>query len=198
MAGTDKTQSSIANLVILNKKLLEQVEESNRLMQMLIRRFEEREHETSHTGISSEEQPVTSRDLLDLLKEITSKGDQQMHFIEEQRRNCVEREEVEQMLAELVQDGVDSELKTMLEGESVKNLISGILSDRLKVYTQNITVKEHHKGPGRGRVGKTHKKFSASLPEDLFEEVKSLPGMFSAHLDASLRLYLKMLKGEGQ
>jgi hypothetical protein len=187
-------EDAIAGLVTLNSQLLEQVQESNRLMQRLEKRIEEQQ--TSHTG-SDTEQPVSSRDLLELLKEIGS-GRQQMQFIEEERRNYVAREEVQQLLEELIPDRVDAELKAMLDGEPVKTLIAQVLDDRLKAYMGGITVKEQHSGPGRGRSGKTHKKFSASLPEDLFEEVKSLPGMFSAHLDAALRLYLKMTKGNEQ
>lgn len=187
----------VEELISINKQLLAQIQESNRIMQWLEKRLEEQEQKTSHTGVDTEEQPVTSRDLLELLKEITSRRDQMIH-IEEQKRNYVEREEVQQLLQELITDGVDAELRTMLNGEPVRNLISGILDERLKGYMQDITVKEAHRGPGRGKLGRTHKKFSASLPEDLFAEVKSLPGMFSAHLDASLRLYLKMLKGGEQ
>jgi hypothetical protein len=173
--------------------LLDQVQESHRMIERLERRIEEREHQTSHTAIDTE-QHVTSRDLLELLKEM-SDGRLRMMHIEEERKDYVVREEVQQLLEDRVQDRVDAELKTMLEGEPVKILISGILDERLKAYMSGITVKEAHSGPGRGRTGKTHKKFSASLPEDLFEEVRSLPGMFSAHLDAALRLYLKTTKG---
>ncbi len=187
-------EDALASLVTLNCRLLEQVRESNDLMKRLEKRIEE--HKSSHTG-SDTEQPVSSRDLLELLKEIGS-GRQQMQFIEEERRSYVAREEVQQLLEELIPDRVDAELKAMLDGEPVKTLIAQVLDERLKAYMGGISVKEQHSGPGRGRSGKTHKKFSASLPEDLFEEVKSLPGMFSAHLDAALRLYLKMTKGNEQ
>jgi len=187
-------EDAFAGLVTLNSQLLAQIEESNRTMKRLEKSIEE--HKTSHTD-SDTEQPVSSRDLLELLKEIGS-GRQQMQFIEEERRNYVAREEVKLLLEELIPDRVDAELKAMLDGEPVKTLIAQVLDERLKAYMGGITVKEQHSGPGRGRSGKTHKKFSASLPEDLFEEVKSLPGMFSAHLDAALRFYLKMTKGDGQ
>jgi hypothetical protein len=190
-------EDAIASLMTLNNQLLSQVQESNRLMQRLEKRIEQQELKSSHTGIDTEDQPVTSRDLLELLKELTSRRDQMIH-IEEQKRNYIEREEVQQLLEELIPDKVDAELRTMLQGQPVRNLISGILDDMLNGYMQDITVKEAHRGPGRGKLGRTHKKFSASLPEDLFAEVKSLPGMFSSHLDASLRLYLKMLKGSEQ
>lgn len=117
-----------------------------------------------------------------------------MKFIEEDTTDFISEENSPQSVQELVQDNIDSELKIMLDGEPVRHLISGIIDEKLRDYFQGIKVKEHHQGPGRGKVGKTHKKFSASLPQDLFESVKALPGLFSAHLDASLRFYLKMVQ----
>ena len=61
--------SGIASLVTLNNRLLEQIQESNRLMKRLERRIEDQESKTSHTE-HADEQPVTSRDLLELLKEV--------------------------------------------------------------------------------------------------------------------------------
>ncbi|MGB6064098.1 MAG: hypothetical protein WBG50_04785, partial [Desulfomonilaceae bacterium] len=56
-----------------------------------------------------------------------------------------------------------------------------------------------HAGPGRGKRGKTHKKFSASLESELYNRVKSLPGMFSQHLANSLEAYLAVMeKGRDQ
>jgi len=192
-----KIASSLASLVSLNNHLLEQLREFNVRIGRLERDIEEQKSQTSHTGIDTGEQPVTTRDLLELLKEFST-GRQKMQFIEEERKDSPSREELQHLIDESIQDRVDAELKAMLDGEPVKTLISQVLDERLKAYMGGITVKEQHSGPGRGRSGKTHKKFSASLPEDLFEEVKSLPGMFSAHLDAALRLYLKMTKGDEQ
>ena len=48
--------------------------------------------------------------------------------------------------------------------------------------------------PVEGRKGKTHKKFSASLEENLFNRVKSLPGQFSRHLANALSTYLSVMK----
>lgn len=121
-----------------------------------------------------------------------------MKFIEEDTTDFISEENSPQSVQELVQDNIDSELKIMLDGEPVRHLISGIIDEKLRDYFQGIKVKEHHQGPGRGKIGKTHKKFSASLPKDLFEEVKALPGLFSAHLDASLQLYLKMVQNRSQ
>lgn len=117
-----------------------------------------------------------------------------MHLIEENASDYILEDAFRESLDEVIQDKVDAEIKTMLAGEAVRNYISDLIDEKVKLYFQDFKIKEHHKGPGRGKVGRTSRKFSASLPQELFEEVKSLPGLFSSHLDASLRLYLKMTK----
>lgn len=103
-------------------------------------------------------------------------------------------QQIREPIQETVEEMVDQELKSMLQGESVKSLIERGIEAKLKDYMEGITVKEVHKGPGRGKRGRTHKKFSASLPQDLYDEVKGLPGLFSGHLSAALSLYLKIAK----
>ena len=119
-----------------------------------------------------------------------------MQYIEEDTTEYISEEP--ESIDEVIQDRVDAELKLMLDGESVRRLVSELIDEKLKFFFQDIRIKDSHKGPGRGKIGKTHRKFSASLPEALFEEVKALPGLFSSHLEASLRLYLKMLKSSFQ
>ena len=46
------------------------------------------------------EQPVTSRDLLELLKEIVSGREQQMQYIEEGKTYFISKEEVQELLEE--------------------------------------------------------------------------------------------------
>ena len=75
-------EDAIGSLVALNNQLVEQLRESHRLMKRLERRLEEQQ-KTSHTE-HTDEQPVTTRDLLELLKEITG-GRLQMMHIEEER-----------------------------------------------------------------------------------------------------------------
>ena len=119
-----------------------------------------------------------------------------MRCIEEDTTNYISEDR--QSIHEVIEDRVDAELKIMLEGESVRSLLMELIDERFKFFFQDIRIKGYHSGPGRGKIGKTHRKFSASLPEALFEEVKALPGLFSSHLEASLRLYLKMLKSSFQ
>lgn len=115
-----------------------------------------------------------------------------MRYIEEDTTDYITEDR--EYNHETIEDRVDAELKMMLEGESVRHLISDLIDQKLGLIFQNIEIKHSHSGPGRGKLGKTHRKFSASLPQDLFEEVKSLSGLFSSHLEASLRLYLKIVK----
>lgn len=195
----EKFVSEIASLVSLNKKLLEQIRESNERMQRLERRLEEQERETSHTGIDTGEQPVTSRDLLELLKEITLKREEQMKFIEENKEYDVSREEIVQLIEDSVQGRVESELKAMLAAEgSFSRQLALLVDERLRsLFSGGAVPQAPHAGPGRGRKGKTHKKFSASLEESLFERVKSLPGQFSGHLSNALEAYLAVVEGSG-
>ena len=195
---TASPEDAIAGLVALNHQLMEQIQESNRLMQRLEKRFEEQELKTAHTGVETE-QPVTSRDLLELLKEFGA-GRQQMQYIEEERKGSPSREEVQDLIDGIVEEKVESELKTMLSGEgSFSRELTHLIDQRLKnLFSGGEPVgKTAHAGPGRGKKGRTHKKFSASLEESLFERVKNLPGQFSGHLSNALEAYLSVMGQKG-
>lgn len=184
--------SGITILVALNNQLLEEMQQSHRIIERLEKRLEEQEDRDSTTDA---EQPVTSRDLLELLREFGRS--QRMRFIEEGKEYDISREEVRELIEESIQDQVDAELKAMLspEGSFSKGLAT-LVDHRLKtLFTASELVAETPQaGPGRGRKGKTHKKFSASLEESLFNRVKSLPGQFSGHLANALSTYLSVME----
>jgi len=189
-------EDAIAGLIDLNEKLLAQIQESNELMKRLEKRLEEQESKTSHTE-HTEEQPVTSRELLELIKEMSARREQQMQFIEEKKEYRMSREEIEELIEDSVQGKVESELKAMLAEEgSFSRQLAHLVDDRLKtLFSGGEPVPQTpHAGPGRGKRGKTHKKFSASLEESLFERVKSLPGQFSGHLANALQAYLAVVE----
>jgi len=191
-----KIASSLASLVSLNNQLLEQLREFNVRIGRLERDIEEQKSQTSHTGIDAEEQPVTTRDLLELLKEFSA-GRPQMQFIEEERKDFPLREEIQQVIDRIVEEKVESELKAMLASEgSFAIELSHLVDQRLKTLFSGgePVVQTAHAGPGRGKRGKTHKKFSASLEESLFERVKGLPGQFSGHLSNALEAYLAVVE----
>ena len=193
----EKIVSEIASLVSLNNQLLEQVRQSNERMQRLERRLEEQERETSHTGIEIGEQPVTTRDLLELLKEFMTRREQEMQFVEEKKEYYPSRQEIQELIEKSVEDRVEAELKSMLsEQGSFSRQLALLVDDRLKTLFSGgePVTQAPHAGPGRGRKGKTHKKFSASLEESLFERVKSLPGQFSGHLANALEAYLAVVE----
>jgi len=182
-------------LISINKQLLRQILESHRMMSRLEKRIEEQESKTRHTE-HTDEQPVSSRDLLELIKEMGA-GRLQMMHIEEERKDFPSREEVEQLIEEKVQDRIAAELKTMLSEEGgVSRDLARLIDKRLKTLFSGgePVVQTAHAGPGRGRKGKTHKKFSASLEESLFDRVKSLPGQFSGHLTNALEAYLSVVE----
>jgi hypothetical protein len=161
-----------------------------------MKRLEEQESKTSNTE-NTEEQPVTSRELLELIREMSAGRGQQMQYIEEGKTYFISKEEVQGLLNETVQDLVDAELKAMLsEGGGVSKELRHLIDHRLKtLFSGGEPVAETaHAGPGRGRKGKTHKKFSASLEESLFNRVKSLPGQFSGHLTRALEGYLSVVE----
>lgn len=190
-------EDAIGSLVALNNQLVEQLRESHRLMKRLERRLEEQQ-KTSHTE-HTDEQPVTTRDLLELLKEITGGRLQMMHIEEERggKKGYLGREEVLQLLEDTVQERVETELRTMLSEEgSFSKELAHLVDHRLKTLFSGgePVVQTAHAGPGRGKRGKTHKKFSASLEESLFERVKSLPGQFSGHLSNALEAYLSVVE----
>ncbi len=184
----------VEELISINKQLLAQVRESNKMMSRLEKRIEEQQ-KSSHTE-HTDEQPVTSRDLLELLRELGA-GRLQMMHIEEERKDYPSREEVHQLIDEIVEERVEAELKSMLTPEgSFSGELSHLVDRRLKTLFSGgqPVVQTAHAGPGRGKRGKTHKKFSASLEESLFERVKSLPGQFSGHLSNALEAYLSVVE----
>jgi hypothetical protein len=96
-----------------------------------------------------------------------------------------------------VEEKVEAELKAMLsEGGSFSRDLNHLIDRRLRILFSGADqpVKTTQAGPGRGRKGKTHKKFSASLEESLFDRVKSLPGQFSGHLSNALEAYLSVME----
>ena len=120
-----------------------------------------------------------------------------MQYIEEERKDYVGREEVLQLLEETVEDKVDAELKIMLsEGGSFSKQLNHLIDHRLRTLFSGgePVISTAQAGPGRGKRGKTHKIFSASLEEILFNRVKSLPGQFSAHLARALEGYLSVVE----
>src|SRR5271157_1035330 len=69
----------LEDLISINKQLLRQILESHRMMSRLEKRIEEQESKTSHTE-HTDEQPVSSRDLLELIKEMGAGRLQMMHI----------------------------------------------------------------------------------------------------------------------
>jgi hypothetical protein len=191
-ASEDAIAAGIASLLSLNNQLLEEIQQSHRVIERLEKRLDEQKNRTSATDT---EQPVTSRDLLELLREF-GRG-QQMKFIEENKEYDVSRQEVQELIDGLVEQKVDSELKAMLSDEgSFSNQLTHLVDHRLRSFFSGgePVATTPHAGPGRGRKGKTHKKFSASLEQSLFVRVKTLPGKFSSHLSNALEAYLAVME----
>ena len=192
-ASESALASSLANLVSLNNQLLEQIQQSQQMLERIEKRLEELNSTTIHTGI---DRLVTSRDLLDAIKEMNAERGRQMQFIEEKRTYLTSLEDIRQFVEDSVQDRIDAELKTMLsEGGSFSKELGQLVDQRLKALFSGLEpVTRAQAGPGRGKRGKTHKKFSASLEESLFVRVRNLPGQFSGHLANALSTYLAVVE----
>ena len=145
----------LEELISINNQLLRQIQESLGLMARLEKRMEEQELKTSHTE-HTDEQPVSSRDLLELIKEMGA-GRLQMMHIEDERKGFPSREEVQQLIEETVQDRIDSELKTMLSDEGgVSKDLARLIDQRLRSLFSGAkpALKTTHGGPGRGKKRK--------------------------------------------
>ncbi|AFM28243.1 hypothetical protein [Desulfomonile tiedjei] len=80
------------------------------------------------------------------------------------------REELEKALSSSVAAGLENHLASLLEG---------------------VEVKERSAGPGRGHKGSRMTKISATIPSEIYYEMKRLGGIFSSHLVAACELYLR-------
>ncbi len=120
-----------------------------------------------------------------------------MKFIEENKEYDLSREEVQQLIERSVEDRVDAELRAMLSEEgSFSKELTGLVDRRLKTLFSGgePVATTPHSGPGRGKKGKSHVKFSASLESNLYARAKSLPGQFSRHLANALSTYLSVME----
>lgn len=99
---------------------------------------------------------------------------------------------VKSAIKDAVQDTVDSELLLMINGESFGKRIGAMIDARLRFLVGEIAIRTSGAGPGRGHVGKSHRKISLSLPESLYLRAKELEGFFSCHVASALELYLRL------
>ena len=79
--------------------------------------------------------------------------------------------------------------------ESLKAIMTDIVEEKMSDYLasllEGIEVKERIAGPGRGHKGSRVTKFSATIPSELYHEMKRIGGIFSSHLAAACELYLR-------
>jgi hypothetical protein len=99
---------------------------------------------------------------------------------------------VQSAIEDYVQEVVDKELWLMLKGQHFEKRLKDMIDGQLRSLMQEINVKASNAGPGRGHKGRSYKKISLSLPNELYQEAKELKGFFSCHVAAALELYLKL------
>jgi hypothetical protein len=91
-----------------------------------------------------------------------------------------------------VQDVVDRELLLMVEGEGFQSRIQDMIDAELRSLVQEIAIKRSGAGPGRGHVGRSHRKITLSLPESLYLKARELERFFTGHVTGALELYLRL------
>jgi hypothetical protein len=101
-------------------------------------------------------------------------------------------ETISTALEGIVQDTVDKELLLMVKGEGFEKRIQDIIDAELHSLVREISIKRSGAGPGRGHVGRSHRKISLSLPESLYLKARELEGFFSGHVAGALELYLRL------
>jgi hypothetical protein len=74
----------------------------------------------------------------------------------------------------------------------MSDIAQDTVSSSLASLFVGIEIKTKSSGPGRGHKGITVKKFSATMPEDLYEDIKALGGLFSSHVTAACEVYLRL------
>jgi hypothetical protein len=155
---------------------------------------------------------VSAKEVLELLKgsierrdsilasQFQKDHDKEYDAAREQRMEERLTEKVHTMMEALVSDKVSSALEELLEEggsfqrdieDRLSALVQEKLSDSLSSLLGGIEIKEKSAGPGRGHKGSTVTKFSATIPEELYDAMKGMGGMFSSHLAAACELYLR-------
>jgi hypothetical protein len=155
---------------------------------------------------------ISAKEVLDLLKgsmerrdgilaaQFQKEQDKEYDELREQRLEALLAERLDAKVADVVPAVVNEELQAMQqEGsafkESIQALVSDIveekMSEHLLALLEGIEVKEKSAGPGRGHKGSRVTKLSATMPSEVYDEMKSLGGVFSSHLAAACQLYLR-------
>lgn len=140
-----------------------------------------------------------------LLAQIRREQDKEYDDLREHRLEVRLDEKVGAEIEEVVPRVVREQLRAMQEEGSsftqgLKDFVSKIVEQKMAQHLssllEGIEIKERGAGPGRGHKGSTTAKFSATIPAELHDEMKSLGGVFSGHLAAACRLYLRA-RGQG-
>jgi hypothetical protein len=105
--------------------------------------------------------------------------------------------EVQKRLILTLEEETDAklcDLKEELQGNmqiALTERLEAKFQSELGQLLEGIELKEKTPGPGRGHKGSSVTKFSATIPDELYERMKSFGGMFSSHLAAACTLYVK-------
>lgn len=155
---------------------------------------------------------VSAKEVLELLRgsierrdnilaaQVGKEQDKEYDELREQRMEERLTEKTRELVETLVPEKVNVSVRELMEeGGSfqydiealVSQLVEIKVSDSLSSLLSGIEIKERSAGPGRGHKGSNVKKFSATMPSDLYDAMKELGGIFSSQLAAACELYLR-------
>ena len=156
---------------------------------------------------------VSAKEVLELLKgsierrdsmlasQIQKEQEKAYDGLLEQRLETRLTEKLSSKINEAVQNVAAAALRKLQDEETafrqelydtVEEIVLGKMTDHLASLLAGIEIKEKTAGPGRGHKGSSATKFSATMRTEVYDEMKSLGGIFSSHLAAACELYLKV------
>jgi len=172
----------------------------------------ERQHPPLPRTDQESDMTVSAKEVLELLRgsierrdsilaaQVGKEQDKEYDEIREQRMEERLTEKTRALVEALVPEKVNVAVHELMdEGGSlqrdIEDLVSQLVeikvSDSLSSLLSGIEIKEKSAGPGRGHKGSNVKKFSATMPSDLYDAMKDLGGIFSSQLAAACELYLR-------
>lgn len=156
--------------------------------------------------VSPEEQPeksgmLSAREMFELLRESMERRDTMLstqlqkasdkEYAAELESRLISR--LETKIEETVEARISAAREQMREelGNALSSSVAAGLEDHLASLLKVIEVRERSAGPGRGHKGSRMTKISATIPSEIYFEMKRLGGIFSSHLVAACELYLR-------
>lgn len=148
---------------------------------------------------------LSAREMFDLLRESMERRDSmlsaQLQKAPDKEYDAEKERHLESRLISRLEAKIDEAVEVRISAaqeqmrEELRDLLSASVEAELETHLasllEGVEVKERSAGPGRGHKGSRMTKISATIPSEIFHEMKGLGGMFSSHLVAACELYLR-------